>query len=65
MADQIVQTSGHSKEQVAYMLLERIAHSEGKALSEYPPKADKKWILETFAECLATVHNPGLKWEAK
>jgi hypothetical protein len=55
MADQ---TGGHSSEQVAYMLLERIASCEGKALAGHGDKADRKWILDTYAECLIAVRRP-------
>ncbi len=53
-------TSGHSPEQVAYTLLELIAYAEGKLLSGSPQgKApDRKWILETYAECLRVVREP-------
>ncbi|MGL4966141.1 MAG: hypothetical protein ACRC67_33280 [Inquilinus sp.] len=58
MADQTVQVrlADSSAEEVAYRLLERIATIEKKNFSggwdtgETVP--DRKWILDTYAECL-------------
>ena len=49
---------GNSKESVAYALLLGIAQHEGKTdtVAGYPVvKADRRWILETYHECLAVV----------
>lgn len=55
MADQtIVRFGGESVEQTAYKLLHDVARQERK-LDSHGIKiagADKKWILETYAECL-------------
>ena len=57
MADTpIVHIGENSPEHVAYRLLRDIAHVEDKLLdrSEKNPTkvADRKWILDTYAECL-------------
>jgi hypothetical protein len=57
--------NGFSSEQVAYMLFERIAHAEGKTLQgPNGERPTREWILATYAECLVTVCNPGIKWKA-
>jgi hypothetical protein len=55
----VVHIGENSPEQVAFKLLQSIAGNEGKKLSgatptvgEYP---DKKWLLDTYAECLHAV----------
>jgi hypothetical protein len=64
MADApVVHIGENSPEQVAFKLMEIIANHEDKVLrgstSGPTKKADRKWILDTYAECLATVRNPG------
>ncbi len=45
-----------SPEYVAYQLLMYIAVTEKKATSrDSDIEADRKWILDTYAECLQTV----------
>lgn len=55
----VVSVSGDSPEAVALVLLSFIADAEGMV---YSPSADKsasrKWILDTYAECLKVVKNP-------
>jgi hypothetical protein len=48
---------GESPEHVAYRLLERIADVEGVLLtrSDGGKVATRKWILDTYAECLDAV----------
>ena len=53
----------NSPEHVAYKLFLNIAAVEGKLLhqaSERSPQnvANRKWILDTYAECLTAVRNP-------
>jgi hypothetical protein len=72
MADEaVVHTGGNTPEQVAYKLMHDIAAIEGKALlavtgapgaaasgrggKELP---DRKWLLDTYAECLLAVRHP-------
>jgi hypothetical protein len=46
---------------IALRLFEIIAASEGKILSHSTmasANADRKWVLDTYAECLRTVTNP-------
>ena len=50
-----------SPEAVAFRLFEIIAASEGKALSHSMAgnaNAERKWVLDTYAECLRAVTNP-------
>jgi len=55
----------NSPEQVAYKLMELIAGIEDKQLhrgaAEHHGLADKEWILDTYAECLATVITPSAR----
>jgi hypothetical protein len=46
-----------SPEEVAYKLLYLVAWGENKDLEGWG-KADRKWLLDTYAECLLTVRNP-------
>jgi hypothetical protein len=44
---------GKSPEEVAYLLTKDIADIEGRGLYPHADKpADRKWFLDTFAECL-------------
>lgn len=60
MADSapVVHIGENSPEQVAYRLLERVAGLERKSihgssdLSSGWTAADRKWLLDTYAECL-------------
>ena len=49
-------------EAVAYLLMRDVALAEGRVFSITPPPstsvADRKWILDTFAECLKAVWAP-------
>jgi hypothetical protein len=55
----VVHTGENSPEYVAYRLLVDIARTEGKPLSgPAAGKADRKWILDTYAECLSAVRIP-------
>jgi hypothetical protein len=61
MAETVVHIGENSPEHVAYKLMERIAEAEGKNLhrsSSDQHKADKAWILDTYAECIRTVRAP-------
>ena len=53
MADTAV--SGDSPQAIALRLLELIGTAEKKALGAPGTSADKKWILDTYKECLHTV----------
>lgn len=58
MADAtIVHIGENSPEHVAYALFERVAQIEGKVLVK-DGGADRKWVLDTYAECLRAVRNP-------
>lgn len=55
----------NSPEEVAYKLLRTIASSEGKSLGSNLDKAtaERKWLLDTYAECLLTVKQPQMRGE--
>lgn len=60
MADApVVHIGENSPEHVAYRLMRDIANVEGKLLtkSDKSPErvADRKWILDTYAECLGAI----------
>ena len=44
-------------EEVAFKLLYAVAWAENVDLEGWA-KTDRKWILDTYAECLLTVQNP-------
>jgi hypothetical protein len=51
----------NSPEEVAYKLLQDVAYAEGQELrlgSTASKKADRKWILDAYAECLNAVRQP-------
>lgn len=54
----IVHLGENSPEEVAFKLLRLIGSAEGKGLSSQAPKADRAWILKTYAQCLLTVNYP-------
>lgn len=62
MADNTVVHMGeNSPEQIAYKLLQAIAMNEGMTLANThvgKASADRKWLLDTYAECLKTVKAP-------
>ena len=54
----VVHVAENSPEHVAYRLLMIIASNEKKSLHGSmgsPATADRKWLLDTYAECLAAV----------
>jgi hypothetical protein len=54
----VVHIGENSPEQVAYKLLHIIAANERKTLSSSATgaaTAERKWLLDTYAECLTTV----------
>ncbi len=52
----------NSPEKVALDLLTMISLIEKRSLHAGPPQgwqsADRKWLLDTFAECMSTVRQP-------
>ena len=61
MADApVVHIGENSPEHIAHRLMHEIAIVEGKSFQRSPgqgfEKADRKWILDTFAECLRAAH---------
>jgi hypothetical protein len=57
MADQpAVHIGENSPEEVAYKLFREIVQAEGPAL--VGKKLDRKWILDTYAECMQAVRQP-------
>jgi hypothetical protein len=64
MADETtVHIGENSPEYVAYLLLMDVARNEGQLISLAGSTVPKDYILDTYAECLATVRNPALKWK--
>jgi hypothetical protein len=64
----VVHIGDNSPQEVAYKLMRDIAHAEDKLLS-YSEKnsqkvANRKWILDTYAECLRAVHTPNTRGAA-
>lgn len=65
MADgAVVHIGENSPEEVAYKLLTTIASNEGKTLryDGDQASAERKWLLDTYAECLLAVAKP---WERR
>jgi hypothetical protein len=61
MADTtVVHIAENSPEYVAYRLLVHVVHADGKTLGGGSRLAtvDRKYILDTYAECLNAVQNP-------
>ena len=50
MADAVNNQGGPATEEVAYKLLYLVAWGENKDLEAWG-KADRKWLLDTYAEC--------------
>lgn len=64
MADHnVAHVADNSPEEVAYKLFKHIVDAENRVLhhkADYGEiTADRKWILDTYAEALRTVQNPG------
>jgi hypothetical protein len=61
MADpSVVHIGENSPEQVAYRLLHDVARAEKKSFGggSIAATTDRKWILDTYAECLNAVRRP-------
>jgi hypothetical protein len=56
--------SGASPEEIAHKLLYAVAWGENIDLDGWA-KADRKWILDTYAECLLTVKDPATRLAQK
>jgi hypothetical protein len=54
------ETGSWTPEHIAYILLTVVAKREGKSLgaSSTEVTADRKWLLDTFAECMQAVKDP-------
>lgn len=63
MADSATTIEHNTAEEVAFKLLREVANSEGKKMIYLSGSAvaDRKWILDTYAECLLTVARPGTR----
>lgn len=53
-----VSVGENSPEEIAYRLLNIIAQSEKMTLAGMGTFPDRKWLLDTYAECLRAVRNP-------
>lgn len=61
MPEQASAPMGHTPQYVALLLMREIAFAEKKELGTGPShadRADRAWILDTYAECLRTVFSP-------
>ncbi|MDD2705235.1 MAG: hypothetical protein PHU07_07890 [Acidocella sp.] len=61
MAENVLKLGEGTPEEVAFKLLQSIAIVEGKKVIGLNPithTTTKKWILDTYAECLLTVRVP-------
>ena len=63
MADSVAIQGSPSPEEIAYKLLFLVAWGEDKDLEGWG-KADRKWILDAYAECLLAVQNPASRMAA-
>lgn len=58
--DMAAGSTGDSPHAVAYQLLERIVEIEGKSLYAPSPEITRKYVLDTYRECLdAVIGNDG------
>jgi hypothetical protein len=64
MADSMEFHGSPSPEEIAYKLLYAVAWGENIDLDGWA-KADRKWILDTYAECLLTVKDPVARMAAR
>lgn len=60
MADPIDVHSGASAEEIAFKLLYAVSWSENIDLEGWA-KTNRKWILDTYAECLMAVKEPAAR----
>jgi hypothetical protein len=60
MADAVVHIGENSPEHVAYRLFVHVLHADKKTLGggAAPSTVDRKYILDTYAECLNAVQYP-------
>ena len=64
MAETVAIQGSPSPEEVAYKLLYLVAWGENRDLEGWG-KADRKWLLDTYAECLLAVRNPAARAAAQ
>jgi hypothetical protein len=60
MAETVEIRGGTSAEEIAFKLLYAVAWSENIDLEGWA-KTDRKWILDSYAECLQTVKDPAAR----
>lgn len=60
-ANAVVHIGENSPEHVAYKLLQDVMNAENRATYKHDKRelADRKYILDTYAECLKAVRSPG------
>jgi hypothetical protein len=65
-------TSEWTPEHIAYVLMRKVAAAEGKLLPDEVgtkpisgASADRKWMLDAFAECMQAVRDPGKRLVAR
>lgn len=47
--------------EIAFRLLEAVSFCEGKSIKAGATQADRKYVLDTYAECLRAVKDPDLR----
>lgn len=63
LADSVEIHGNPSREEIAFKLLYAVAWGENIDLEGWA-KADRKWILDTYAECLLAVKEPEARMAA-
>jgi hypothetical protein len=59
VAEAVVHVGENSPQKIAYELFKLVAMAEKKTLSHaHPENPDRKWILDTYAECVLAVERP-------
>jgi len=60
----ILHTGENSPQYIAFRLLQEVAYAEKKELwkgASAAEKPDRKWILDTYSECLTAVQHPHMR----
>lgn len=61
MADTTTNIADNSAELIAYKLFQEVARAEGKELwagAAGTERPDRRWLLDTYAECISAVKFP-------
>jgi hypothetical protein len=63
METNMADVSSGTPESVALDLLEKVAAVERKVFYSDQNAADRKWILDTYAECVTAVRAPNTRFQ--